>query len=215
MYLSIGCSHWISPNGYSFPFLRSPSVVPHRLYLSHFSHLASSPCVPSTDRHQSIPPEPTISTISTILPDCEPLPWMHLLSGIFRRFSPRVIVPVDSTIAEPFVLRCLAKACQRQPQHVSMGLDPFLFATHGTIIAQQQQLLREHPLNDDDLKDTLIPILYHKCNLNALNAVMDRLDEQFYEHSEGESQWGFSVFWSSARGALRYNAGVCFTTCTL
>ena len=142
--------------------------------------------------------------------------WMHLFSGIFRRYSSRVIVPLDSTIAEPLVLRCLAKA-SKLPQvtntcqdisHASIALDTFLFATQGTIIAQQQSQLTQMPIqnsiNDDNLKDTLIPILYYKCNLDALNAMMDRLDKQYYEQSKGESQWGFCVFWTSARGALTY-----------
>lgn len=156
--------------------------------------------------------------------------WMHLFSGIFRRYSSRVIVPLDSTVAEPFVLRCLAKASKlprvtnrRQDiAHASIALDTFLFATQGTIIAQQQSQLPQLPqlhhlsqlpqlpplpiqnITDDNLKDTLIPILYYKCNLDALNAMMDRLDKQYYEQSKGESQWGFCVFWTSARGALTY-----------
>lgn len=179
------CPDWIVRVTDSFPFLRSP------------------PCVTTPD-HLSEPP----------VVEFEVFEWMHLISSIFRRYSSRVIVPVDSTIAEPFVLRCLAKAAKnaktatvyRQETDHSIALDPFLFATRGTIIAQQHSSLAhiQDGINDDDLKDTLIPILYHKCNLDTLNAMMNRLDKLYYEQSEGESQWGFCVFWSSARGALAY-----------
>lgn len=194
------CPDWIVQVTDSFPFLRSPSCSPF------CSPRCSPPCVTTPD-HLSEPP----------VVEFEVFEWMHLIPSIFRRYSPRVIVPVDSTIAEPFVLRCLAKAATvyRQETDHSIALDPFLFATQGTIIAQQhsrvQSLQRSSPLaqiqdglNDDDLKDTLIPMLYHKCNLDALNAMMDRLDKLYYEQSEGESQWGFCVFWTSARGALTY-----------
>ena len=207
------CPDWIVQVTDSFPFLRSHPCSPR----------GSPPCVTTPD-HLSEPP----------VVEFEVFEWMHLISSIFRRYSSRVIVPVDSTIAEPFVLRCLAKAAKtltvyRQETDHAIALDPFLFATRGTIIAQQhsrvQSLLQsslpqsslpqsslpqsslvhiQDGLNDDDLKDTLIPILYHKCNLDTLNAMMDRLDKQYYEQSEGESQWGFCVFWSSARGALAY-----------
>jgi len=193
------CPDWILQVTDSFQFLRSPPCSPR----------GSPPCVTTPD-HLSEPP---------VVVEFEVFEWMHLISSIFRRYSSRVIVPVDSTIAEPFVLRCLAKAAKtltvyRQETHHSIALDPFLFATQGTIIAQQHSRVQSHSqsslayiqdgLNDDDLKDTLIPILYHKCNLDTLNAMMDRLDKLYYEQSEGESQWGFCVFWSSARGALAY-----------
>lgn len=206
------CPDWIVQVTDSFPFLRSPPCSPP------CSPRGSFPCVTTPD-HLSEPP----------VVEFEVFEWMHLISSIFRRYSSRVIVPVDSTIAEPFVLRCLAKAAKtltvyRQETDHSIALDPFLFATQGTIIAQQHSRVQSLPqsslsqsslsqsslvhiqdgLNDDDLKDTLIPILYHKCNLDTLNAMMDRLDKQYYEQSEGESQWGFCVFWSSARGALAY-----------
>lgn len=126
---------------------------------------------------------------------------------------------MDSTINEPFILRCLANVCTRPPQHESLALDPFLFAICGTtttLLAQSPygdtrtddcttRTTNHTPIiTDDVLKDVLIPVLYYKCDVEALNRVMTQLDNQYYERSEGMVQWGFMVFWTSVKGALQY-----------
>lgn len=127
---------------------------------------------------------------------------MHWSSRIFRKYSPQAIVPIDSAIAEPFILRCLAKACAHPPSHDTLALDPFLFATCETSTALRAQ--HPHTVTDDVLKDVLVPMLYYKCNVEVLDRVMTRLDSRYYDRSEGMVQWGFMVFWTSVKGALEY-----------
>ena len=97
---------------------------------------------------------------------------------IFRRFHPRVIVPVDSTISEPFVLRCLKNTvCSPRrkwynPWHSTGSPEYLTFALKSLLAAQQcdRTTHNEHAIlsNSDTLLDLLIPIIHHKCDVPSL-----------------------------------------------
>lgn len=138
-------------------------------------------------------------------------PWC-----VLRTYSCRVVVPVDSTVAEAYVLRCLTKALT--PPHRAEHLT---FALRAIVSAQAcSRLLHRSAAPgaaSDDLLDMLVPILYYKCRPNVLRKRWDQIGgallgtsgatEANVTHGEdahGEDAFSACTWQAATHAACRY-----------
>lgn len=113
---------------------------------------------------------------------------------LFHTYSRRVVVPTDSTVAEPFVLRCLANAFLRGD--APSASEQLTFALRSLHAAQRcaQQAAHRQPLTSDTLLDLLVPILYYKCRLPTLERALRACTKHVSADSgELHGEDGFSV----------------------
>lgn len=103
--------------------------------------------------------------------------------SIFKHYSSHVIVPLDSTIHEAYIIRCLCKGIQTNDACYITA------AFHSLCIAIEQ--LTQQKATSDILLDKLIPIIQHKCHpkhlQRALHSVSVNLD------GDGNGATGYSM----------------------
>lgn len=114
---------------------------------------------------------------------------MHI--PVFADFAPRQIVPVDSTINEAYVLRCIYRAVTtKDASFLTSALQSLSMAmTH-----------HRHPdteTNADTLLDTLIPIIHTKCNPPKLQSALRYVKTNLDGDEVGASGFSMCIFQSA------------------
>ena len=153
---------------------------------------------------------------------------LHSNMTLFRQFRPRVIVPLNSTVAEPYVLRCLYIALHAvptsstgtmlssspygSPEHLTFALrsvcaarqcQPYL---HSGTSSQTRTL--DHS-SSDTLLDHLVPVLSTKCDLDTLETALSRCETSHADHvaacgtdeAQGEDRFSLCTMLAATRAA--------------
>lgn len=109
--------------------------------------------------------------------------------SIFKKYTPREIVPLDSTIHEAYILRCLKKSVQtRDACYITS-------AFHSLCIAIERLTHRE--ATTDSLLDKLIPILQSKCHLQRLCKALNRTKTNLDGDANGATGFSMCLFQSA------------------
>ena len=110
--------------------------------------------------------------------------------GIFISVASNQVVPVDSTINEPYVIRCIYRALhQRDPTFL-------ISAMQSLAVAMQHNYQRKiTETNLDAQLDLLVPIIHTKCHPDklrkALQCLYTSIDE---EELKGMIGYSMTVF---------------------
>jgi hypothetical protein len=107
----------------------------------------------------------------------------------FISFSPDQIVPLDSTMNEKYVLRCLHRAIiHRDASYLTSALDSLS-------VAIQMNLQKE--VNTDTLLDCLIPILHSKCQQTGLHNALQKVSVHLDGDANGATGFSKCIFESA------------------
>ena len=110
--------------------------------------------------------------------------------GIFTSFSPRQIVPIDSTLNEVYVLRCLQRSVkQADPAFLTSALHAVAFAV--------QHYYAVKDVTADVLLDTLVPVIHTKCRPTKLQRALLRLQETIHDDANGVTGFSLCIFHSA------------------
>lgn len=110
--------------------------------------------------------------------------------GIFTFFSPCKIVPIDSTLNEVYVLRCLQRSVNKaDPSFLTSALQALAFAV--------QHFYSVKDVTADVLLDTLVPVIHTKCHATKLHRALLRLQESLYDDSNGVTGFSLCIFQSA------------------
>ena len=112
---------------------------------------------------------------------------MHI--PVFAHFSHRQIVPIDSTINEEYIIRCIYRAVTtKDASFLTSALQSLSMAmTHH----------RRPETNADALLDTLIPILHTKCNTPQLQKALRYVQTNLDGDEVGATGFSMCVFQSA------------------
>lgn len=109
--------------------------------------------------------------------------------AIFANFTPRQIVPVDSTINEPYVIRCIYRAVTtRDASFLTSALQSLSVA---------MKHHRHLETNADTLLDTLIPIIHTKCNPSKLHTALQYVQTNLDGDAIGATGFSMCLFQSA------------------
>ena len=109
---------------------------------------------------------------------------------IFKKYNLSEIVPLDSTIHEAYILKCLKKAVQTKDACYITA------AFHSLCIAIEQQ--NHQKATSDMLLDKLIPIIQHKCYGKRLCSALNSVEVNLDGDANGATGYGMCLFHSAA-----------------
>ena len=109
--------------------------------------------------------------------------------AIFADFTPRQIVPIDSTINEAYVIRCIYRTVTtRDASFLTSALQSL------SVAMKHHQHLET---NTDTLLDTLIPIIHTKCNPSKLHLALRYVQTNLDGDTNGATGFSMCIFRSA------------------
>lgn len=118
-----------------------------------------------------------------------------LRMGIFRTFSKTHIVPVDTTIHEQYLLRCITKAIRTTDAGYLTSALISLTIAHERCGYQQ--------VSTDDLLDALVSVFATKCNMTEVHNLFQNLPFYLDNDENGATGYSLCIFQSAALVAYK------------
>ena len=112
------------------------------------------------------------------------------MCSIFYKYHPSKIIPLDSTIHEAYILRCLKKSVQ------SKDACYITSAFHSLCIAIEQST--QQKACSDMLLDKLIPIIQYKCHAKCLHETLEKVNVNLDGDANGATGYSMCLFQSAA-----------------
>lgn len=109
--------------------------------------------------------------------------------GIFKTYSLNKIVPVDSSIQESYIIRCLKNAIQSK--------DAVYLTSALISLTISLEFAKQH-VSADVLLDILVPILHTKCNLSTLTTLLERVNCSLQGDANGATGYSLCLFQSAS-----------------
>lgn len=108
---------------------------------------------------------------------------------IYKKISLYKIVPYDSSVNEPYVLRCLLRAIRTKDVfYLVSALVSITIALH----------MHTHESSSDAILDVLVPIIRTKCNVNLLYEKLMCIDCSTMDDVHGACGYSLCTFQSAA-----------------
>ena len=119
------------------------------------------------------------------------------MHSIFKTYTPREIVPLDSTVHESYIIKCLKKSVQTKDAcYITSAL-------HSLCIAIER--LTQKKATSDMLLDTLIPILQSKCNVQCLRKALQSVQVNLDGDANGATGYSMCLFQSATMEGCKIN----------